>query len=628
MSLLLLLIGGDPGEAFLSPSPAGITAGANAPTLAVEVAPNSAGITVGVGPAVSDTAVGAFDADADTLRQASELPANVNSPFTITGVMRRTSGGAAGSIAGVWAGSIYTELSFNTAGNVRLGSNLGRVDVLASFPLNEWYFFAITNSGGTRVLNGYVQPVAGGTLSQASTTNVNDTSAATYLYLAGGETAGLQLRGDLTEVRFWTRELSQAEVEAEWANGRTPASTTNLVGHYPLLDDTTKLTASVGGNLSAKGAGTWSTVDGPFSAAGLHLTYGSDVTPNSAGVTVGANAPTLAVDVTASAGVQVGAQAPGLSASVPVGEAGALVGAAAPGLAVSLEPAAAGVVVGAQAPAVVSTVTPSVTGVLVGAVAPELAADVSSSAAGVLAGAQTPTLATVAAPAAAGALVGASAPTLAVGAQQAPAGALVGASAPTLAVALAPSSAGVQLGAEAPALVVVLSVSPGGVAVGANAPTLSASISPSSAGVTAGAWAPNSGGTVDVAPTSAGVVAGAHAPELLVALVPGVAGVVAGAAAPSLSAELELAAAGLELGAWAPSLALSITPGVPGVVFGVPAPAVGWLVPHYSTPGQLAGAAVVLELVTADVVGAPARASVPSPATVEVASPVVGVTPS
>lgn len=599
--------------AVIEPSPAGLLAGAQTPTLAVELATGPAGISVGLGPGVTDTAVGGFDADADSLRQATDLPANVNSAFTITGVMKRTSGGAAGSIAGVWAGSIYTELSFNTAGDVRLGSNAGRISLLASFPLDEWYYFAITNSGGTRVLTGYVQPVAGGALTSGTTTNVTDTSAATYFYAGGGNTAGLQLRGSLTEVRFWTRELSQAEVEAEWASSRTPVSSTNLVGHYPLLDDTTKLDALVGGDLAAKGAGAWTTVDGPFAATGLTLLVESaaTLTPSTAGALVGAAGPSLAANVDASpAGAQVGAQVPTLAAVAA--------------------PASAGALVGAQAPSLTSSIAATPAGALVNAHAPSLAATVSATAAGALAGAQAPTLTVLEAAAAAGALVGAQTPALAANVAAAPAGALVGASAPSLVATLTPGPAGAMAGAQLPTLTAVVAPGVSGTLLGAHAPELSATITASAAGLELGAWSPSlAGAPATLTPAAAGAFVGAHSPALSVTLAPVPAGLLAGAPTPSIAAQLAPELAGVALGAWAPALSVIVEPATAGLLVGASAPIVGELVPHYVLPGELAGASVVLELAAADVIGATARASViASPATAQVATPAAGATPS
>lgn len=211
------------------------------------------------------TALGGVDANADKLTQKTDLPASLLSAYTITGWFKRTSNSAEGGPACVWNGSSYNTLLITTGGMARVGSNLGGVDV-ASITLDAWYFFALTQSGATRQLKGYVAP-AGGSLSSATHTSVNDAATVTDIIVGGGPYFGQQLRGSITEFRVWTRELSQAELEAEMAGQRTPASSTNLVGQYPLADADTKLDALVGTDLQTTGAGAWTTdPDGPFAA--------------------------------------------------------------------------------------------------------------------------------------------------------------------------------------------------------------------------------------------------------------------------------------------------------------------------------------------------------------------------
>lgn len=216
------------------------------------------------------SSLGGVDANADKLAQRTDLPASLTGPYTITGWFKRTSNAGEGGPVCVWNGGSYNTILITTGGMARVGSNLGGVDVV-SVPLDTWHFFALVQSGAARQLTAYVGPV-GGSLTSATHTSVDDSDAVTEILVGGGPHWGQQIRGSITEFRAWTRALTAGEVGAEFASGRTPASTTDLIGRYPLETDAGKLTATVGANLVTTDSGTWSTDSSdPFPATGAEL---------------------------------------------------------------------------------------------------------------------------------------------------------------------------------------------------------------------------------------------------------------------------------------------------------------------------------------------------------------------
>jgi hypothetical protein len=215
---------------------------------------------------IETTALGDFDTNTDKLTQQTDVPTNLKTAYTICGWFKRSSNAAQSLLlTPTTAANAYNTIFVNTSGEVRVGSNLGSSSSIATVSLDTWYFFAMTQSGATRQLTGYVGGAQAGTITSQVATSVDDTDAITNIFIGGGNVFGDQHLGSLTEVRIWNTELNSTQIEAERDGWRTPANTVNLTGRYPLVDDTTKLTAATGTNLNTTGAGSWSTdTDGPF----------------------------------------------------------------------------------------------------------------------------------------------------------------------------------------------------------------------------------------------------------------------------------------------------------------------------------------------------------------------------
>lgn len=217
-------------------------------------------------PSIETTALGSFDSNSDKLTQQTDVPATLKTAYTICGWFKRTSNASQSLLlTPATASNSYNTIFVTTAGEVKVGSNLGSSAAILTISLNTWYFFALTQSGSTRQLTGYVGGAQAGTIYSGSTTSIDNADAVTNLYVGGGNVFGDQHVGSLTEVRVWNIEMTAAQIEAERDGWRTPANTINLIGRYPLVDDTTKLSADVGTDLATTGAGSWSTdTSGPF----------------------------------------------------------------------------------------------------------------------------------------------------------------------------------------------------------------------------------------------------------------------------------------------------------------------------------------------------------------------------
>jgi hypothetical protein len=212
---------------------------------------------------IGSTAVGDFGLNADKLT-GSNLPSNLISAYTVTGWFYRTASTAAGSPFAMAANAdnAFNKLIINTSNEVRVGSNLSTSSLITTISLNKWYFAAITQTGATRQLTGWIGEELGSTLTSITVTSINEASACSNLWIGGGNYFGESVLGAMANVRVWTRTLSEAELISEMTS-KNPVSSTNLVGHYMLASAATKLTASVGTNLAQPGSGAWTDVTGP-----------------------------------------------------------------------------------------------------------------------------------------------------------------------------------------------------------------------------------------------------------------------------------------------------------------------------------------------------------------------------
>jgi hypothetical protein len=226
---------------------------------------------------IATTALGSFDSNTDKLTQQTDVPASVKTAYTICGWFKRDSNTAESKLlTPTTAGGSYNTVLVTTGGVVKASSNLGGSADIFTVSLDTWYFFALVQSGATRQLTAYVGGAQTGALSSATVTSIDDAAAVTNVFVGGGNSFGDQHRGSMTEVRIWNIAMSAAQVEAERDGWRTAANTANLVGQYPLVDDTTKLDATTGTDLNTTGAGSWSTdSDGPFDASNPYAPPGT-----------------------------------------------------------------------------------------------------------------------------------------------------------------------------------------------------------------------------------------------------------------------------------------------------------------------------------------------------------------
>jgi hypothetical protein len=101
----------------------------------------------------------------------------------------------------------------------------------------QWIFIAWTIAGtAAGQMHGYLARDGDGTLEVIQNTAVV-TSFTAAMLSAGNNSYSEYLDGDMAHVRVWDAELSQAEVEAEWASARA-VRTTNLHLEWRLADNT------------------------------------------------------------------------------------------------------------------------------------------------------------------------------------------------------------------------------------------------------------------------------------------------------------------------------------------------------------------------------------------------------
>ena len=133
--------------------------------------------------------------------------------------------------------------------------------------VGKWVPIATTRAGTAaksyrRVGGGVTTTVASGTI-----TGVTGTPSGICIGGRGGEASASNdatewLNGSVAYVRVWAAELTQAEIEAEWASP-TPVRATNLHSNWPLAT-ATDLTDTVGGKtLVTQTGGTPATATGP-----------------------------------------------------------------------------------------------------------------------------------------------------------------------------------------------------------------------------------------------------------------------------------------------------------------------------------------------------------------------------
>lgn len=144
---------------------------------------------------------------------------------------------------------------FTSGGSVSNGTNMA---------VGAWRKVAVSCSGTTG--KSYVATVGGATEVDSGTVAVGTPSGITVGGRAPSD-ATEWLNGRIAHLRIWTAELSQAEIEAEWASA-TPVRTSGLWADWPLTGAGDLNDASGNGRHLSAGSTAVTTEDGPPITAG------------------------------------------------------------------------------------------------------------------------------------------------------------------------------------------------------------------------------------------------------------------------------------------------------------------------------------------------------------------------
>lgn len=178
-----------------------------------------------------------FDAANDRITYTGTLP-DPSSGFTITAwayVSVNTSTYATMARLSLASGA-STAITWSTDSNGLAGpayfTTAGSVTNATGFTVGAWRQIAISCTGTTA--NSYV--AIPGSATEADSGTVSDTAAPTALTLGGraANDAAEWFNGRLAYVRLWSVQLTQAQIEAEWAS-TTPVVTSGLHADWPLL---------------------------------------------------------------------------------------------------------------------------------------------------------------------------------------------------------------------------------------------------------------------------------------------------------------------------------------------------------------------------------------------------------
>lgn len=205
-----------------------------------------------------------FDAASDRISFAGTMFA-VGSGFTATAwayvsvdtdanaTFARLHASSGGSTIATWAtGSdgLSGPNYFTSGGSVSNATNMA---------VGSWRKIAISCSGTTGKC--YVNTVGGTTEVDSGTVGVGTPDGITLGGRAPADSSE-PFNGRLAYVRVWTTELSQSQIEAEWAS-TTPVVTSNLWADWPLTDSTDLTDHSGNGRNLSAGSTAVSTEDNP-----------------------------------------------------------------------------------------------------------------------------------------------------------------------------------------------------------------------------------------------------------------------------------------------------------------------------------------------------------------------------
>lgn len=209
-----------------------------------------------------------FDAASDRISYAGSMFA-VGSGFTMTAwayvsvdtnansTFARLHASSGGSTIVTWA----TDSDGLAGPNYFTGG--GSVSNATNMAVGAWRKIAISCSGTTG--KAYVNDGVAATEVDSGTVGVGTPDGITLGGRAPGDSSE-PFNGRLAYVRVWTAELTQVEIEAEWAS-TTPVVTASLWADWPLTDSTDLTDHSGGGrNLSAGTTAVSTEADPPLSA--------------------------------------------------------------------------------------------------------------------------------------------------------------------------------------------------------------------------------------------------------------------------------------------------------------------------------------------------------------------------
>lgn len=209
-----------------------------------------------------------FDAAGDRISFAGTMFA-VGSGFTITAwawvsvdtntnaTFARLHASSGGSTVATWA----TDSDGLAGPNYFTGG--GSVTNATNMAVGAWRKIAISCSGTTG--KSYVNTIGGTTEADSGTVGVGTPDGITLGGRAPGDSSE-PFNGRLAYVRVWTAELTQVQIEAEWASS-TPVITSGLWASWPLTDSTDLTDHSGNGrNLTAGTTAVSTEADPPLSA--------------------------------------------------------------------------------------------------------------------------------------------------------------------------------------------------------------------------------------------------------------------------------------------------------------------------------------------------------------------------
>ena len=258
-----------------------------------------------------------FDAASDRLSHSASSPPSPNGGFTVTlWAYVSVSRGDYSTLFRLWTASdSNVPITYDTDSNGLNGphyfTTAGIVNGSLNMAVGEWRKLAVSRGAGGTGKNYAALPTGSTTVTSGAIGSIADPIGVTLAGRTPAE-ASEWFNGRLAYVRVWSRELSQAEIEAEWASP-TPVSATGLWADWP-LETATDLTDHSGNDHTlvsdaAEGATAVTTEDGP-----LAVNYTKSGGAATAGAGTGAKALTqpqgyIKGGGAASSGAAVGAAA-------------------------------------------------------------------------------------------------------------------------------------------------------------------------------------------------------------------------------------------------------------------------------------------------------------------------------